>query len=85
MSTARLIWQKTIGMRLAEFLDRHTDWCWAILCTNIGFGYRPFGWREARDSAPKCKAECSGPIEGCYCGKFMSERLRKELESRNAE
>jgi len=75
------LWERTIGMRLAQWLDkRHPDWCWASLCVDLGMGWDIRGAIEnAQSAGQQCKSECSGPIEGCWCGKFMSERLKKEI------
>jgi len=73
------IWERVIGVRLALWLDkRHPDWCWASLCVDLGLGW---DIRDAIENAvsngPQCQRECAGPIEGCWCGKFMSDNLRK--------
>jgi hypothetical protein len=75
------IWERTIGMRLALWLDkRHPDWCWASLCVNLGMGYDLLRWRKRAKDVGVCRQECLGPIEGCYCGKFMSDNLRQQFE-----
>src|SRR4029077_20432391 len=56
----RKLWERTIGMRLALWLDkRHPDWCWAALCVDLGLGWDIRGAMEnAESSGPRCKREC---------------------------
>lgn len=66
----RRIWERTIGMRLAIWLDGHTDWCWADLCVDLGLGYAILDTR-ARDSGA-CRRDCN-EMGSCWCGKFCKE------------
>lgn len=75
------LWERTMGMKLALWLDkRHPDWCWAELCVSLGMGYDLLHWRERSKCVESCRQECLGPIEGCWCGKFMSDNLRNKFE-----
>ncbi len=71
----RTLWEKTIGMRLAYWLDqRHPDWCWPMLHTHIGKGWGLLSWREDVTDIAMCKRDCERNGV-CWCGKLRSKNF----------
>lgn len=65
----RELWKKTIGFRLALWLDKKfPDWCWADICTTIGLGYDILDWRKAKQNS--CREDCEEQ-GSCWCGKMV--------------
>lgn len=82
MERLRKVWGRVIGMRLAQWLDnRHPDWCWAEICTSIGFGY-DFAWIwkwDKNHEADTCREDCA-ERGTCWCGKLTTAEFRAEWE-----
>lgn len=64
-------------LKLAYLLDRlfPNAFCWAKL---VAWAYWSGSFREAL-KVQECKDDIHSKLEGCYCGKFMSERLKREI------
>jgi hypothetical protein len=88
----RKLWSKALGMRLAVWLEKkHPDWCWADLCSKLGFGYQ-ISWLWKTTSAEKsaetgavCWSEEAQKVGYCWCGKFMTPEFRRRMESDQKE
>lgn len=67
----RTVWRKTIGFRLALWLDKRLPtWCWADICTTIGLGYDIWDWRKGKENS--CAEDCAKQ-GSCWCGKMNTK------------
>ncbi len=68
-----LSWLK---MKIAVWLDRRQDLCWASLCM-WALGHRD---RADRFDISGCEADCD-KLGTCWCGKLMRPDLRDVFEA----